>query len=84
MNDEGLRQDRAYQRVAEAGVAFHDAERDLVSAPAASLVAVGGLPLRRQEEGWSLGGLAPDRMLLARVREAQRQARMESGGLLPS
>jgi hypothetical protein len=60
--------------LAEAGVAFHDAERDLVRAPAAALVAVGGLPLRRHDEGWSLGGTAPDPDLPARVREAQRQA----------
>jgi len=60
--------------LAEAGVTFHDAEHDLVRAPAAALVAVGGLPLRRHDEGWSLGSFSPDRALLARVREAQRQA----------
>lgn len=60
--------------LAEAGVAFHDAERDLVQGPSAALVAVGGLPLRWHGERWSLGALAPDRELLARVREAQRQA----------
>ncbi|HEX8699893.1 MAG TPA: hypothetical protein VF815_13705 [Myxococcaceae bacterium] len=60
--------------LAEAGVTFHDAEQDLVREPAASLVAVGGFPLRRHGEGWSLGSLPPDSALLARVREAQRQA----------
>jgi hypothetical protein len=59
--------------LAEAGVAFHDADRDLVRAPAAALVAVGGLPLRRHEAGWSLGSTAADRGLLAHVREAQRE-----------
>jgi len=60
--------------LAEAGVTFHDPERDLVSAPAAALVAVGGLPLKRHGEGWSLGDLSPDSALLTRVREAQRRA----------
>jgi hypothetical protein len=60
--------------LAEAGVTFHDTERDMVRAPAASLVAVGGLPLRRLDEGWSIGSLSPDRELITRVREAQRQA----------
>ncbi len=60
--------------LAEAGVAFHDPERDLVRAPAAALVAVGGLPLRRHGEDWSLGSMPPDGALLAHIREAQRQA----------
>ena len=53
---------------------FHDEARDLVRGPAAALVAVGGMPLRRGDEGWSLGGLAADPALFARVREAQREA----------
>jgi hypothetical protein len=60
--------------LAEAGVMFHDAERDLVRAPAAAPVAVGGLPLRRHGADWALGTLSPDRELLARVRQAQREA----------
>jgi hypothetical protein len=60
--------------LAGAGVAFHDAERDLVRAPAAALVAVGGLPLRRHDGGWSLGPTAPASDLLARVGEGQREA----------
>ena len=58
-----------------AGVAFHDDAKDMVSAPAAALVAVGGLPITFHDDGMaSLGALAPTRELVRAIRDGQRAA----------